>query len=65
MTDEPTQREQAQREARRRRRLAEIFGEVIPDQTADDTDESDGADRRTAEQVQEDWLKRQVPPHHG
>jgi hypothetical protein len=38
---------------------------VIPDQTADDTDEGEGADRRTAEQVQEDWLKRQVPPHHG
>jgi hypothetical protein len=50
----------------RRRRLAEIFGEVLPDQTSDDAGETgDAADRRTAEKVQEDWLKSQVPPHHG
>jgi hypothetical protein len=47
-----------EREARLRR-LAEVFGEVIPEQTSDDADEpqaSDGAD---------EWLRRQVPPHHG
>lgn len=53
-------------QAERRRRLAEIFGEVLPEQTADDaTESSDPADRRTPELVQEDWLKSQVPPHHG
>lgn len=51
--------------AERRRRLAEIFGEVLPDQTSDDTGETSGPESRTAEQAQEDWLKRQVPPHHG
>ena len=52
--------------AERRRRLAEIFGDVIPEQTADDTDEaSDRADRGTPELAQEDWLKSQIPPHHG
>jgi len=62
MTDELTPRERAAR----RRRLAEIFGEVIPEQTSDDTTEAgDPADRRTEETAQEDWLKRQVPPHHG
>ena len=66
MSDVPTQREQARAEAERRRRLAEIFGDVLPEQTGDDTGEpGDAADRRTSEKVQEDWLKSQVPPHHG
>jgi hypothetical protein len=62
MTEDLTPRERAER----RRRLAEIFGEVIPEQTADDTAEAgDRADRRAEEMVQEEWLKSQVPPHHG
>ena len=62
MTGDLTPRERAAR----RRRMAEIFGDVIPDQTSDDTaDPRDGADRRTEEKAQEDWLKSQVPPHHG
>jgi hypothetical protein len=44
---------------RRRRRLAEVFGDVLPDQTSDDTDPSE------AEDAGEEWLRRQVPPHHG
>jgi hypothetical protein len=58
-------REEAREEARRRRRLAEIFGDVIPEQTSDDADESSGADRRTEDEAQEAWLRSQVPPHHG
>lgn len=62
MTDDLSPRERAER----RRRLSEVFGEVIPEQTADDSTESgNGADRRTEEKAQEDWLKSQVPPHHG
>jgi hypothetical protein len=62
MSDDLTPRERAAR----RRRMAEIFGEVIPEQSSDDTaDTGDGADRRTEEKAQEDWLKSQVPPHHG
>ena len=62
MTDEPTARERAER----RRRLAEIFGDVLPEQTSDDSGEAgDRAERRTEQQAQEDWLKSQVPPHHG
>jgi hypothetical protein len=57
--------EQARERARRRRRLAEIFGEVIPEQTSDDADESVGPGRRTEDEVQEAWLRSQVPPHHG
>jgi len=43
----------------RRRHLDEVFGDVLPEQTNDDTEpqtQSDGA---------EEWLRRQVPPHHG
>jgi alpha-ketoglutarate-dependent taurine dioxygenase len=65
MTDGSTPAQRAQAEAQRRRRLAEIFGDVIPEQTSDDSEPDDPADRRTDEKAQEEWLKRQVPPHHG
>ena len=45
----------------RRRRLAAVFGEVLPETTSDEREpeaESD-ADKSDA------WLKSQVPPHHG
>jgi hypothetical protein len=48
-----------EREARRRR-LAEVFGDVLPDQTSDDADEP-----QTQGDSSEEWLRRQVPPHHG
>jgi hypothetical protein len=48
-----------QREARRRR-LAEVFGEVLPEQTSDDA-----ADPKTEPDGTDEWLRRQVPPHHG
>ncbi|SDS42344.1 hypothetical protein SAMN04488570_1848 [Nocardioides scoriae] len=48
----------AEREARRRR-LAEVFGDVLPEQTRDDRVEVE----RT--ETAEDRLRRDVPPHHG
>jgi len=45
----------------KKRRLARIFGDVLPESTSDDRDES-GARERTSN---DDWLKAQVPPHHG
>ena len=46
----------------RRRRLAAVFGDVLPETTVDerepgtpDRDESSG----------DAWLRAQVPPHHG
>jgi hypothetical protein len=61
MTSEPAADGLGPREREaRRRRLAEVFGDVLPDQTSDDADpdaqRGDGS---------EEWLKRQVPPHHG
>lgn len=56
MTDHP-----AADEAERRRRRAEVFGEVLPESTRDDRD----LDPRKDEAEGDNWLRRQVPPHHG
>ncbi|ROR90004.1 hypothetical protein [Nocardioides aurantiacus] len=55
--------ETAAERARRRRRLAEVFGEVLPEQTGDDRGGQDrpGEDDRAADER----LRRDVPPHHG
>lgn len=45
--------------ARRHRRLARIFGDGPPSQTRDDLPES--GERNS----NDEWLRRQVPPHHG
>jgi hypothetical protein len=49
----------AAREAARRRRLAEVFGEVLPDTTRDDRAPRD------ADQDRESWYRANRPPHHG
>ncbi|MBF6205451.1 hypothetical protein IU483_15245 [Streptomyces gardneri] len=47
--------------ARRARdvRLAKIFGDTLPETTGDERDDRDDGGRA------EDWLRAQVPPHHG
>lgn len=49
-------------EAERRRRQARIFGDVLPDGTRDEQaggwgDGDGGRD--------DEWFRREVPPHHG
>jgi hypothetical protein len=58
-----TQGEKTQRdEAERKRRLAEVFGDVLPETTSDERgQESDAAD----ESARDAWYRDQVPPHHG
>jgi hypothetical protein len=51
-------------EADRRRRRAEVFGDVLPASTRDDRD-SDGSQERSADVSADDWLRSNVPPHHG
>lgn len=47
----------------RRKRLAEVFGDALPETTRDERDpETAPAADRSA---QERWLQEQVPPHHG
>lgn len=48
----------------RRRRLAEIFGDVLPETTEDERDD-DHPPRATGESAGDRWLREQVPPHHG
>ncbi len=46
----------------RRRRLARVFGDVLPESTSDDRDD---AVPERGEGGTDAWLKAQVPPHHG
>ena len=48
----------------RRRRLAAVFGDVLPETTRDERD-PDERPREASEDAGEAWLKAQVPPHHG
>ena len=61
MTDPQGSDTQSRRDSERRRRLAEVFGDSMPDTTRDERD-PDGS-REGLDQDQ--WLKDQVPPHHG
>jgi hypothetical protein len=45
----------------RRRRIAEVFGDVLPDTTGDERDPEATDERRDGDS----WLRAQVPPHHG
>jgi hypothetical protein len=47
----------------RRKRLAAVFGDVLPETTRDDRD-GDEPDPGTGDRT-DDWLRSQVPPHHG
>ena len=66
MTTGPDQEPEAEREPdwKRRRRLAEIFGDALPETTSDERDPG-SAPRKDAESATDQWLKSQVPPHHG
>jgi hypothetical protein len=58
--DSAQQPARAETEWERKRRLARIFGDVLPETTRDEQD-----DPTTAERGSDAWLKAQVPPHHG
>lgn len=47
--------------AERHRRLAAVFGDVLPETTQDERDPK----RPSDEDAQDRWLRSQVPPHHG
>lgn len=64
MTDDKSRDEQPadarpEPDWRRRRRVAAVFGDVLPDTTRDEREPAGGRDDS------EEWLRRQVPPHHG
>lgn len=49
--------------AQRRARLAEVFGDVLPETTRDERDPEPSGD--PGESGNDAWLREQVPPHHG
>lgn len=51
-----TESEAQKKREERRRRLAEVFGDVLPEQTSDDRDDRSASN--------DEWLRQQVPPHH-
>jgi len=53
--------EQPRDDAERKRRLAEVFGDVLPETTSDERDDESGAD----DSARDAWLRDEVPPHHG
>jgi hypothetical protein len=55
--------ESAVGETERQRRRAEVFGDVLAEQTRDDQ-ASDRVDR-SPDGSADEWLRSQVPPHHG
>jgi hypothetical protein len=55
--------EQPQSEPERRRRRAQVFGEVLPEATSDER--GDGWSEREPGEGSDEWFRRQVPPHHG
>jgi hypothetical protein len=48
-------------EDERRRRRARVFGDVLPEATSDERGDAWGE----ADPPADEWLRRQVPPHHG
>ena len=63
MSDGPTTPEQPDEPAwQRRRRLAAVFGDVLPETTSDEREPGSDA---SGEDASERWLRSQVPPHHG
>lgn len=57
---ESTESESPEPAWKRKRRLAEVFGDVLPETTSDER--TPAADETPASDA---WLKAQVPPHHG
>jgi hypothetical protein len=57
--------ERAETDWERRRRLAEVFGDVLPETTSDERDQPSAAPSSGSESGTDRWLREQVPPHHG
>ena len=67
----PSREEPSETERTERRRLrAAVFGDVLPDATTDErgagwSDRDDDGGKSGGEDPTDEWLRREVPPHHG
>ena len=66
MTSDPNQ-EELRRRAERARRRAQVFGEILPEGTRDDRPppEPETGPPGSEPDADEEWLRANVPPHHG
>ncbi|MCB0894012.1 MAG: hypothetical protein H6529_13290 [Nocardioides sp.] len=62
MSTERTGPERPRSDWERRKRLAEVFGDALPDTTSDEREDGGAA---AGEAASDRWLREQVPPHHG
>lgn len=62
MTDDGAKKPRQETDWERRRRLAAVFGEGLPDVTSDEKDPAEQA--VDGDSASDRWLKSQVPPHH-
>lgn len=59
-------REEREQEAERRRRMAAVFGDALPEGTGDERPDGWGESKSSRGGAgDDDWLHQQVPPHHG
>ena len=58
-------RRDGQTDWERRKRLAAVFGDVLPETTKDERDPEDPPAPGSGEDRTDAWLRAQVPPHHG
>ena len=67
MNESPDDAEKESARAKRRERLlSAVFGDVLPEGTSDEHPEGWGdRDERRGDSGDDEWLKNQVPPHHG
>ena len=64
MIDDPADPSAEVTDEQRRARRARVFGDVLPDRTGDERGDGWSEPDRGPEGTDE-WLRRQVPPHHG
>jgi hypothetical protein len=62
MTSSERRPKLSREEVERRRRAAELLGDLLPDTTSDET--AEGWGEKDTSSRDEDYL-RDVPPHHG
>jgi hypothetical protein len=66
VSPEPTSPATDYAEWRGRRRLADVFGDVLPDTTSDEREPGSVGQGTDADgEAGDRWLREQVPPHHG
>jgi hypothetical protein len=61
MSDELPAQPPEESDWEKRRRLAAVFGDVLPETTSDERDPESTSDEEAGDR----WLRAQVPPHHG